>query len=62
MALLIVPVPSNFGLNNTEMKKMTKKYQDLKNEVNRHWKLKNGEIVQVIIGATEIMKKILTEM
>ena len=40
MALLIeVTVPNDFGWNATEIRKMTK-YQDLKNEVKRMWKLK----------------------
>ena len=39
MAFLIeVAVPSDFDVNNTEIKKMTK-YQDLKNEVKISWKL-----------------------
>ena len=61
-ALLIeISVPSNFGLNNTEIKK-TNKYQDLKNEFKRSWKLKSINIVPVIIGATGIVKKNLTEI
>ena len=60
-ALLIeVSVPNDFGLNATETRKMTK-YQDLKNEVKRTWKLKKAEIVPVIIGATGMIKKTLTE-
>ena len=59
-ALLIeVSVCSDFGLNNTEIKKLTK-YQDLKNEVKISWNLKSAEIVTVIIGATGIIKKNLT--
>ena len=42
-ALLIeVSVPSDFRLNNAEIKKMTK-YQVLQNEVKRFWKLKNAK-------------------
>ena len=37
------------------------KYQDLKNEVKRMWKLKKVEIVPVIVGATGMRKKTLTE-
>ena len=60
-ALLIeVSVPNDFGLNDTEIRKMTK-YQDLKNEVKRMWKLKKAEIVPVIAGATGIIKETLTE-
>ena len=45
-ALLIeVSVPSYIGLNNAEIKKMTK-YQDLKNEVKRSWKMKGAKIFQ----------------
>ena len=40
--------------------KMTK-YQDMKNEVKRTWKLKKAEIVPVIVGATGMMKKTFTE-
>ena len=53
-----VSVPSDFGLNNAEIKKMTK-YQDLKNEVKISWKLKHARIVQVIIG---MMMKNLKEI
>ena len=49
--LIEVSVPSEFGLKNTEIKKMTK-YQDLKNEVKRFWRMKSTGIVPVIIGAT----------
>ena len=37
------------------------KHQDLKNEVKRTWKLKKAEIIPVIVGATGMMKKTLTE-
>ena len=46
--LIEVSVPNDFGLNATEMRKMIK-YQDLKNEVKRTWKLKKAEIVPVIV-------------
>ena len=43
-ALLIgVSVPSYFGVDNAEIKKMTK-YQDLNNEVKRFWKLKSTKL------------------
>ena len=48
-----VSVPNDFGLNATEIRKMSK-YQDLKNEVKRTWKLKKVEIVPVIVRATEM--------
>ena len=54
--LIEVSVPSDFGLNNAEIKKMTK-YQDLKNEVKISWNLNYAKIVPVIIGATRMMKK-----
>ena len=38
----------DFGLNDAEIKKMIK-YQDLKNEVKRSWKLKNAKVVPVIV-------------
>ena len=51
LALLIeVLVPSDFGLNDTEIKTITK-YQDLKNEVKRPWNQKSAKFVPVIIGA-----------
>ena len=40
------------GINAAEIRKITK-YWDLKNEVKRTWKLKKGEIIPVIVGATE---------
>ena len=43
------------------MKKMTK-YQDLKNEVKRSWKLKSSKIVPMIIGATRMKKKNLIKI
>ena len=59
--LIEISVTSDFGLNDAEIKKMTK-YQDLKNEIKRSWKLKSIEIAPpMIIGATGIMKKNLTE-
>ena len=48
------------GLNATEIRKRTK-YQDLKNEIKRIWKLKKAEIVPVIVGETARTKKTLTE-
>ena len=38
------------------------KYQDLKNEIKRSWKLKSVEIAPVVIGATAIIKMNLTEI
>ena len=38
------------------------KYQDLKNEVKRSWKLKNPKVVPVIVGAMGMMTKNLTEI
>ena len=38
------------------------KYQDLKNEVKRSWKLKNAKAVPVIVGASWMMTKNLTEI
>ena len=54
-------ITSDFGLNNAEMKKMTK-YQDLNNEIKRSWKMKSVKISPVIIGATTMIKKNLTEV
>ena len=51
-----VSVPSNFGRNNVEMKRITK-YQNLKNGVKRSWKLKSDQIVPFVIGATGMIKK-----
>ena len=64
--LIGVSVPSDFGRNNAEIKKMTK-YQDLKNEVKRSWKLKNAKVVPMMMknlmgmimnNLTEILKTI----
>ena len=61
-ALLIeISVPSDFCFNNAEIKKMTK-YQELKNEITRSWKLMSVKIAPVIIGATGVIKKNLTEI
>ena len=38
------------------------KYQDLKNEMERSCKLKNAKVVPVIVGATGMMTKNLTEI
>ena len=38
------------------------KYQALKKEVKRSWKLKNAKVVPVIVGATGMMTKNLTEI
>ena len=38
------------------------KYQDLKNEVRRSWKLKNAKVVPVKAGATGMMTKNLPEI
>ena len=38
------------------------KYQDLKNEVKISWKLKNAKVLPVIVGATGMMTKNLTEI
>ena len=51
----------DLGLSNAEIKKMTK-YQDLKDEVKRSWKLKNAKVVPVIVGAMGMMTKNLTEI
>ena len=52
---------SDLGLNNAEIKKMTK-YQDLKNEVKRFWKLNNAKVAPVIVGAMGMMTRNLTEI
>jgi len=60
-ALLIeVSVPNDFGLDAAEIRNMTK-YQDLKNDVKRIWKLKKAEIISVIIGAAGTRKKTLSD-
>ena len=59
--MIEVSFPSDFGLNNMEIRKMTK-YQDRKSEVKRTWKLKSADIVPVISGATGVIKKNLTEI
>ena len=57
--LIAVSVCSYFGLNNAEIKKMSK-HQDLKNEMKRSWKLKSAIIVPVIVGAMGMKTKNLT--
>ena len=52
---------SDFGLNDAEIKKMTK-HQDLENEVRRSWKLENAKVDPVIAGPTGMMTKNLTEI
>ena len=59
--LIEVLVPSDFCINNAEIEKMTK-YQDLKNEMKRSWKLKSIKIVPVIVGAMGMIKKNLTKI
>ena len=58
--LIEVSVPNDFGLSATKIRKM-RKYQDLKNEVKRTWKLNKSEIIPVIVGVTGMINKILTE-
>ena len=38
------------------------KYQDLKHEVKRSWKLKNAKVVPVMMNLMGMMKKNLTEI
>ena len=59
--LIEVSVPNDFGLNNAGIRKTTK-YQDLQNEVKRTWKLKNANIMAVIVGAMGVVKKNLNEI
>ena len=55
-ALIIdVCVPNDYGLNRAERDKITK-YQDLKHALKDDWKLKEIEVIPVIIGATGVMK------
>ena len=58
--MIEVSVPNNFGLNAAEIGKITK-FEDLKNEVKRMWKLKKSKIVPVIGRATGMTMKPLTE-
>ena len=50
-----VSVPSDYGLNTAERKKVTK-YQDLKNDLRQTRELDDIEIVPIIIGATGLLK------
>ena len=55
-ALIIdVCVPNDYGLNRAERDKITK-YQDLKHALKDDWKLKEIEVIPVIIGATGKIK------
>ena len=59
--LVEVSVPSDFGLNNAKIKKMST-YQGRKNEVKKSWNLKNAKIVSVIIremGMLQNLKEII---
>ena len=61
-ALLIeISIPSDFCLNNAEIKKMTK-YQDLQKQIKRSWKMKSLKIAPVIIIGASGMIKNLTEI
>ena len=54
--IIDVTVPNDFGLNRAERGKITK-YQDLKNDLRTTWRLKEIDIIPVVIGATGLMKK-----
>ena len=47
---MILPVPADVRVEEKEKEKV-EKYQDLKREIRRLWKLRNIEIVPVVIGA-----------
>ena len=58
--LIEISVLNDLGLNATEIRKMTK-YQDMKNEIKWIWKLNKAEIIPVMVRATGMIKKTLTE-
>ena len=51
-----VAVPADFRVEKKETEKVVK-YQELKREIGRLWKLKHVEVVQVVIGALGIVTK-----
>ena len=60
--LHILGIETHAHTHTHTIKKMTK-YQDLKNEIKRSWKLKNvGISPPVIIGTTGMIKKNLSEI
>ena len=48
--IIAIAVPADVGVEEKEKEKV-EKYQDLKREIRRLWKLRNVEIVPVVIGA-----------
>ena len=61
-ALVIeVSVPSDYGINAAERVKRNK-YQPLMEDLRNSWKLRKIEIVPVIVGATGLVKKNLSEL
>ena len=48
--IIAIAVPADVGVEEIEKEKV-EKYQDLKREIRRLWKLRNVEIVPVVIGA-----------
>ena len=48
--IIDIAVPADVRVNEKEKEKV-EKYQDLKREIRRLWKLRNVEIVSVVIGA-----------
>ena len=58
--IIEVSVPNDFGLNRVEREKQNK-YQDLKHDLRDTWDLEEIEIIPVIIGATGLVKKNLSE-
>ena len=54
--IIDVSVPNDFGINRAEREKIAK-YQELKNDLRRTWRLKEIDIIPVIVGATGLLKK-----
>ena len=53
--IIEVTVPTDFGISAAETRKISK-YQDLRSDLKKTWKLKDAEIIPVVIGATGLMK------
>ena len=53
-------LPNDSGLNRAEREKVTK-YQQLMFDIKRNWRLREVEIIPVIVGATGLVKKSLLE-
>ena len=54
--IIDIAVPDHVGVGEKELEKV-EKYQELKREIGRLWKLKHVELVLVVIGALGSVRK-----